>query len=128
MNSILADILDKSSPAFNPNVVDGTAKEILKTIPGFLDKIFTSNIKSLSKSVDLTYNGYRIITPKEEFLKMLVSENRTIYDLARSDLRMAEYNFTYRGETIKRLLYLPFANEGNIMHISNTAYNVVPVS
>lgn len=108
--------------------MDGTAKEVLKTIPRFLDDIFKSSIKSLSPGIELTYTGFRYMSPKEEFTRMLAGEsNKTIYDLAVSDLYMVEYIFDYEGTPIKRQLYLPFAGDGNLIRISNTSYVVVPV-
>lgn len=128
MNPILAEIIDTTAPKFNTNVADGTAKEILKVIPDFLNEIFQSSIKSLIPGVGLTYEGYRRLTPKEEFSKMLLNNNsKTKYDLAESDLYMVEYIFKYENNIISRPIYLPFCKDGNIIKISSTPYTVVPV-
>ena len=128
MNSVLAGVIDQHCPKFNTNVTNGSAKEILKVVPEFLDDIFSSSIKSLSPTVDLKYQGFRRLTPREEFGKLVANEtNKVTYDIAISDIYMVEYVFSYQGETIKRQLYLPYADTGNIIKISNTAYSIVPV-
>lgn len=128
MNPILANIIDQTSPKFNRKVVDGSASDVLSQVPEFLDDIFRSSMKSLSPSVDMTYIGYRRLTPREEFTKMIANENnKTIFDLAASDLYMVEYVFEHEGVQIKRHLYLPFTGPGNLIHISNTIYSIVPV-
>lgn len=127
MNDILARCIDETSPQFNPNVVEGTAKTILKTVPDFLDDIFRCSLESLNKKVNLKYLGYRRLSPKEEFNKMMAGENKTIYDLARSDFYMMEFNFSYNGEPIRKQIYLPYADLGNLIKISDTTYTIVPV-
>ncbi len=128
MNDVLKRTIEENCPKFNKNVVEGTAKYVLKVIPEFFDDIIKSSIRSLSPSINLTYEGYRRLTPKEEFNRMIVSDiNKTTYDLAVSDLYMVEYIFKYNNEIIRRPLYLPFTNDGNIIQISNTKYSIVPV-
>jgi hypothetical protein len=128
MNKFLTDVIDATSPKFNTNVVNGTAKGILKDIPEFLNDIIMSHMKSLSPKVDLKYVGYRRMTPLEEFRKMFVNENnKSTFDLANSDLYMVEYIFEYNGRQISRPLYLPFCDRGNLIKISNTNYVITPV-
>jgi hypothetical protein len=120
--------MHKICPKFNKNITEGSSPQILRTIPEFLDDIIKSSIRSLSPDVELEYLGYRRLTPKEEFAKMIANENnKTVYDLAVSDLYMVEYKFRYMGIEISRPLYLPFTTTGNLMHVSNTTYAVVPV-
>lgn len=128
MNDILSMVIDKHSPKVNKNVTEGTAKELLSTIPAFLDSIIRSSIKSLSKGVPLEYIGYRKMTPKEEFeLETYSSSNKATYELARSDTYNVVYEFRYMGEIISRPIALPFADHGNLIHISNTLYSIIPV-
>lgn len=120
--------MHETCPKFNKNITEGASPEILRTIPAFLDDIIKSSMRSLSPDVELEYLGYRRLTPKEEFTKMIANENnKTIYDLAVSDLYMVEYRFRYMGVDISRPLYLPFTTTGNLIHVSNTTYAVVPV-
>lgn len=133
MNAILSNLLTKTSPQFNKNVVEGASTEILKGVPEFLDSIFKSSLGSLSPGIDLQYVGFRYLTPKEEFTRMFVKTNKnndnskSFYDLAVNDLYMVEYIFKYQNELINRPIYLPFTSPGNLIHFSNTVYSIVPV-
>lgn len=128
MNDILARIISTTAPKFNTNITDGTAGEILKGIPDFLDDLFRRTIADIGVTIPLSYKGYRRLTPKEEFTRSLLNNsNKTILDLAESDFYMIEFLFEYDGRVIVKPLYLPFAGDGNIMRISNTPYIVVPV-
>ena len=128
MNNTLSKIIDNYTPHFTKKVVDGAAKEVLKTAPQYLDEIFKSSIKSLSPSIPLTYVGYRRMMPDEEFTKIITSDsNKITYDIAISDLYVIEYIFNYNGEEIRKPVYLPYCERGNLIRISNTYYNFVPI-
>lgn len=128
MNQVLATIIDKTSPKFNKNITNGSTKEILRIVPDYLDSIFKSSIKSISPNVPLKYVGHRRMTPEEEYSKIIANDNNKItYDIALSDLYVEEFVFDYNGEKISRPLYLPYTDKGNLIHISNTMYNIVPV-
>lgn len=128
MNMTLSNTIATTSPAWNKKVTEGASKEILSDAPAFLDKIFKDSIKSLNPKVNLKYLGYRRLTPKEEFDKLFSNtDNRVNYDLARSDLYMVEHVFSLDGNEIRRQQWLPFTDSGNLIHISNTVYHIVPV-
>ena len=128
MNAVLAQTIDKTCPKFSSNVVNGTAEYLFSTIPEYMDDIIKSSIKSLSPKIDFKYMGYRKLTPREEFTKMYVSENnKPLYDLAESDLYLCEYIFEFEGVEIRKPLFLPYCEEGNLIRMSNTLYHVVPV-
>lgn len=128
MNRLLALTIDKHCPKFNTNITDGSVKQIFELAPSYLDKIFKSSIKSLSPSVDLQYIGYRELTPEEEFNKLVVNTgSKVIYDLSTSNIYAIEFMFKYQGEPISRIVYLPYANRGNIVTMSGTSYHIVPV-
>lgn len=127
MNIILANVQDKNTPQFNKNITEGSAKKVLKGAPNYLDAIIVSNMKTTSQ-FGLEYHGWRRLTPKEEFDKLAKQKDvKVIYDLARSDLYMVEFRFTYNGAPIYRYIYLPYAERGNIMKISDTNYHILPV-
>lgn len=128
MNNTLSRIVDNYTPQFTKKVVDGSAREVLKTAPQYLDEIFKSSIKSLSPTIPLTYIGYRRMMPDEEFVKIITSDsNKITYDIAVSDLYVIEYIFNYNGEEIRKPVYLPYCERGNLLKISNTFYNFVPI-
>ena len=129
MNSVLANIIDTKCPQFNKRVSDGNIKDILKKCPEYLDTVFRSSIKSLAPSVDLVYDGCRRLTPEEEYRANFVgTPPKAQYDIAVSDLYMVEFQFTYcQRDVIKKPVYLPYANEGNILKISDVVYAMMPV-
>ena len=128
MNDLLSKIIDETCPKFNKNVTEGTSKEIMRTIPAYLDEVFKSSIKSLSPNVPLRYVGYRKLQPEEEFNTLILNDNnKTVYDTTVSNIYAVEYIFDYNGEMIKKPLYLPFSDRGNIFTISSTKYSIVPV-
>ena len=128
MNSTLASIMENNTPKFTKKVVEGNAKERLETMPRYLDLIFRSSLKSLNPKVKLNYLGYRKCTPEEEFQKMVLTDTgKAQYDIASSDIYLVEYQFEYGGKTFSRYIYLPYADDANIIHISGTKYHIVPV-
>lgn len=128
MNSVLAETIDRCCPRFNKNVVDGTGAKVFATIPEYMDDIIRSSIKSLSPKINFVYKGYRRYTPSEEFSMVYVSENnKPQYDIAESDIYLCEYIFEFNGEEIRKPLYLPYAEDGNLLRMSHTLYHIVPV-
>lgn len=128
MNDLLARTIDNNCPKFNKDVTEGTAKEILKTIPDYLDDIIKSSLRSLTPKITLTYKGYRKVTPLEEFQTMLGNSSiKSVYDLAESDLYLTNYVFEYQGQEIVCPLFLPYCENGNIIKVSNTKYHIIPV-
>lgn len=128
MNNVLASIMDNSTPKFTKQVVDGNAKDQLEFMPAYLDSIFRSSLKSLSPKVNLKYLGWRKCTPEEEFQKMVLTDNtKSQYDIASSDIYLVEYTFEFEGRQFSRYIYLPYANDANLIHISGTKYHIVPV-
>lgn len=127
MNDILAYTEDTFSPKFNEHVVEGTGKEILELAPSYLSDIVESNMLSLKKC-DLEYLGWRKLTVEEEYSKMFGKRESGIqYDIAKSNLYLVEYKYRYKGKAHSVYAYLPYANDGNLLEISDTMYHVVPV-
>lgn len=128
MNNVLSQVIDDNSTRVNPNVTEGSAKYILSTAGQYLEDIIKSSIKSLSPSIQLKYRGFRKMSAKEEYkLYYGNSGNKNNYDLARSDIYTLEFEFDYMGTIIKKPLFLPYADDGNILYFSNTMYNIIPV-
>lgn len=128
MNSAMLSLLMNECVPFNKNVVNGTAKELLEAAPEFLSSIFSDSLKSLNGRVDLKYLGFRMLTPQEEFNRLLNNnDGRINYDLARSDLTLYEFRYSLNGEEFVNYNYLPFSDNGNLINISSTPYHIVPV-
>lgn len=126
MNKILQKCMRDNTVKISDKI-HGTAVEVFKNMPAFLDKKFKSAMKMLDPEIPLTYEGYRRLTPKEEYLGNLSTGTKSAIDLAISTLYTVEYIFNYDGQKIRRPLLLPYAERGNIIRISNTPYTVAPV-
>jgi len=127
MNKVMAKLLREQTPRVNRDITHGTAEEILRTFPEFLDNIFKNAIRRLNPNVKLEYHGYRKLSPYDDYVKNYRDKKNAIYDIASSDIYPIELRFTYMGKNMNRLLYLPFANKGNVISVSETKYHIVPV-
>lgn len=128
MNKALRDIMEKNTPKINPKVVDGTAKEVLAEIPAYLNQFFIDGLRTLSPKIDFSYLGYRQITPIEEYRDLVAKRDGVVrYDLSHNDVYVIEFQFEYDGHIIKRPVYLPYAEPGNLMVIGSAKYHITPV-
>jgi len=128
MNEALVRIMADNTPKLNDKVVNGTAREVLAEIPRYLDQFFSDSMRTISAGINLSYLGYRRVTPKEEYELMIAKKDTTIrYDLSHNDVYIVEFRFEYNGQMITRPLYLPYASEGNIMVMSSTSNHIMPV-
>jgi len=127
MNDVLSAMMDEVTPSFNPDVVNGLATESVKSAPEYIDAIIKSSMRSATPKLE--YHGWRVLSPKEEYDTLFTTGNNRInYDIAVSDLYKIELLFSYNGAKLpKRYLYMPFLDDGGMMHISDTLYHVVPV-
>lgn len=127
MNIIFAELLDDVTPKFNHEVLNGLATRDVKTAPEYIDAIIKSSMRSATPKLE--YHGWRKLSPEEEYDSLFGNNsNRIDYDVAVSDLYKIELLFTYNGVKLpRRYLYMPFLDDGGIMHISDTKYHIVPV-
>jgi len=128
MNNILKRVMLENTPVINKKITDGTAQDVLATIPDYLDTFFKTGLASLSPNIDFVYLGHRRVAPAEEYNTMVIGREGTIpYDLSHNDVYVVEFRFEYEGKLIKRPLYLPYANRGNIMVMGGANYHITPV-
>ena len=107
--------------------MNGLACLYMKRAEEYIDRVFMSASKSFPAGLE--YNGYQRCTPQEEFDEVTkVKNNRRTFDLARSDLYLVRYRFSYKGEPINdRFIYLPFVNDGGIFSLGGSLYHITPV-
>ena len=115
------------TPDFNERVMNGLACEYLKKAPAYVDALMQSATNDLHP--DLKYVGYKLCTPSEEFDELTRKRNnKSIYDIARNDLFMVKYIFTFRGEELEpRYIYLPFVSDAGILTIRGASFAISPV-
>jgi hypothetical protein len=127
MNNILAQCMEETSPQFNPEVVNGIACKELPKAPQYLDSIIKSAL-SKSNITQLSYLGFRRLTPKEEFDSMFKTPtSKVVHDIAKTQAIKYEYKFQYDGHIINKILHIPYVSKGGVLYLSGTKYHVVPV-
>ena len=128
MNDILCQIEDKHTARFNMEVINGNVKGILEDVPAILDGIIQTSIMSVNPNVDLKYLGYRVMTPEDEHAATFKNPKiKTQVDTAISFITPIELVFEYEGVKFKRMLQLPYAEDGNILRMGGTNYHTTPV-
>lgn len=127
MDSVFAQLLDAKAPKMNPKAMNGMAVERVKTLPDYIDSVWRSASKSFPPG--LIYHGYERCTPTEEFLESTRDRNnRRTYDIARSDIYLCRYLFSFNGEKLPpRHVYLPHLSEGGLIWLGGSPHHVSPV-
>jgi hypothetical protein len=100
----------------------------MKNAEEYIDQVFHSASKSLN-AFGLQYVGYERCTPQEEYEEVTKARNnKRIFDIAKSDVYMVKYLFTFQGIPLPpRFIYLPYVNEGGIFSLGGSQYHITPV-
>ncbi len=111
----------------NRSLVDGLAVSEIKFVEQYIDNIVRCAQEVFPEG--LTYKDYRRLTPLEEFLKVTEprGSNKSIFDVARTDVYMISLEFDFKGESISKPLYLPFCRDGGVMAIRGATFAISPV-
>lgn len=128
MEALFAEMLEKNTPKFNEDVVNGLATIYLSKSEDYLhNKVWRS--AAMSFPPGLEYVGYSRCSYQEEFdIITKVSNNKRVFDLASSDIYLVKYHFKYLGEDLPPVyIYLLFAGEGGITHLGGVKYHITPV-
>jgi len=128
MDNELARLVDQDTPKLNPMVANGLAIEHMKHVEDYIDKVFKSAAKGFPK--DLVYHQGVRCTPYEEFeeLTRKKNNNRSVFDVAPSNVYMMKYLLSYKGKMLPpRPLYLPFVTEAGTILMGGSHFNISPV-
>lgn len=127
MDKILFDHIHKNFPKFNTLVCEGLAVEHMRAVEKYIDRVWKCAAAGFPD--DLKYVGYVRCSPTEEFMVAPVKKkNKRLFEMARSDMYMVKYMFTFKGEPMKpRYMYLPFVRPGGIITIMGSTFAVSPV-
>lgn len=132
MDPELARAMMARSPKLNPAIANGLATTHMRSSE--VEKHIDDLIRSLAKDFPegLTYDDFKHCTPTEEFneqtRKRSDSASRRTYDVARSNLYMVKYLFSYHGEPLDpRYVYLPYVSDGGTITISDGRFVISPV-
>ncbi len=129
MDSTFAQFLDISTPKFNRTVVEGLPSYYLEEGLEYIDRVF--KIALVHKG--LKYLGYSKCTPKEEFYEVTkLRNNKRLMDISKSDIYLVKFNFEYTDFTnttreFSKYIFLPYVEDGGIMHLKGAKIHLVPV-
>lgn len=127
MDALFARLLEEHTPKVNREVMNGLACFYMKRAEEYVNKIFKSASNSFPPG--LVYLGYERCTPAEEFaVTTKVRYNKRTTDLAKSDLYLVKFKFSYKDEPLlDHYLYLPYINDAGIFSLGGAMYHVTPV-
>lgn len=138
MDFQLLQRVDQTTPAINDRIANGFAYEQMefageytdRSAESYIDRVFACASNDFPP--ELEYEGYRRCDPIKEFEEVTKSsENRSRFELARSDLYMVAYSFIYHGpdgpQRLTRYIYVPFVLPGSLLHIQGNLYTIHPV-
>jgi hypothetical protein len=127
MDNELARLVDQDTPKLNPLVANGLAVEHMKHVEKYVDQVFHSASRGFPEGL-VYHRGVRC-TPQEEFDEITKKKNnRSVYDVAPSNMYMMKYLFSYKGEMLPpRYLYLPFVGDAGTITIGGSHFNISPI-
>lgn len=127
MDDSLIDLAKSITPKFNRKIVDGWVLSEIDECLNEVDMYWRMAIGSLS--IPLTYHGYEVCTPKEEYERRSRRINNAFrYDISRSNLYLVKYFLKYNNEKLADVyLNLPFVEDGGVYRSSGSQFQVTPV-
>jgi len=128
MNIVMKEFLNKETDKFDKQLMEGVAIPYVDKIAEHLDAIIKSAISTLSEDINLTYKGWRKLTPREDYFNNINSSmSKNIIDISTNYLTKIEFGFKYNDIEINRVIALPYVERGGVLRLSDAYYNVVPV-
>lgn len=127
MDNELGRLIDLDTPKLNPDLANGLAVKHFHQVEDYVHQVFKSAARGFP--VGLEYMGCRRCTPTEEFAVVTKKKgSKRMFDVARSDIYMMQYNFRYKGEDLEpRYLYLPFVGDAGTITLGGSRFNISPV-
>lgn len=127
MNDLFARLTRLHTPEVNRQVMEGLAMTYMPKAEEYIDRVFKSASRSFPQG--LAYVGYERCTPEEEYAEITkVKNNKRIFDLAKSDLYLVKYKFTFNDKPIPdRYIYLPYVNDAGVFSLGGAMFHITPV-
>lgn len=125
--SSIIGLMEDATPKINPIIANGLAVEHLKHIEEYIDSVFRSAVVFFPEG--FVYNGCRRCTPDEEWAHTANKKGAAaVFDVAKSDVYMMEYMFSYKGDKVpSRYIYLPYVTKGGIFYLGGSKFIISPV-
>lgn len=146
MHPDLVRFITERSPKINMDLANGLARVHMKNVCQYVDDVIRSAAYGFPPG--LTYEGYRVCDPIEEYYASLKPRNKKrkvkappgtkntgskTYDTSRTDFFLVELSFSWQGpdgvkkKLTPRPIYLPFVGQGGSIYISGTKWFISPV-
>lgn len=127
MDRLFSNLVKQHTPQVNPLIMNGLAVHYMKKTEEYIHQAIMSASKSLPKG--LVYVGYERCNPIEEYEQTTKPKNnKRTFDLARSDIYLVKYKFTFNGEPIDdRYIYLPYVSDGGVITLGGAKMHITPV-
>lgn len=127
MSPLMSRLMSEHTPAVNRQVMEGLAVTYMAKAEEYMDKVLRSASKSFPQGLE--YVGYERCTPEEEYSEITKDKgNKRVFNLARSDLYLVKYKFTFKGEAVQgRYIYLPFCGEAGMISLGGAMFHITPV-
>lgn len=127
MDHELSRLIDQDTPPLNALIANGLAVEHMKEVERYVDAVFRSAARGFPEG--LHYVGWERCTPQEEFDENTkIKNNKRTFDVARSDVYMVKYFFSYRGQALPpRYMYLPFVGVAGTITLGGSRFNISPI-
>lgn len=128
MDPRIIELIAEQTPKFNDMVVEGIACAHLNMVELYVDRMFRT--AEVDFPPDVRYLGYERCTPQEEYSEQTrrLTNTQSTLELARSDVYMVRYRFSFRGEELEpRYLFLPFVTSAGIITIRGSTFSIAPV-
>ena len=141
MHPDLVKFVDDNSAKINMDLANGLARIHMRDTCAYVHAVLRSAAHGFPAG--LTYEGYRICDPIEEYRASLKPRNKKrkvksatgaknsggkTYDTSRTDFFLIEISFKFNGKDLmKRQVWLPFVGQGGSIYISGTKWYISPV-
>ena len=129
MDSTIMQLIKENTPVMNEKVVRGYVNHAMDYSLEFIDKILKWAYVNMLEQCGISYDGYDICTPKEEFEESsrLRNAKRSV-NVGESSIFMIKLFFTYRGEKLPaHFVYVPFVEEGGSIYLGGSRYFLHPI-
>jgi hypothetical protein len=126
-NHLFGMIHHNAIPRMNEKVMRGLAVEQMRVVERHVDGLFRSISKSFPPG--LRYEGCTRCTPQEEYNVVTPKRSgKPVFDIARNNLFLMKYRFTYNGEPMyEPHMYLPYMTQAGLITIRGSTFSISPV-
>lgn len=126
MDTQLFKAIESEVPKFNPTIAKGLVVEQVKYAEQFIERTLYSAQSRFPEG--LTFKTLERCTPQEQWQEIARKRGGTrTYEVAHSDLYLVKLIFDFKGEEIKRFLFLPFVKPGGIITLRGSTFAISPV-